>query len=355
MTDLLSARRILLCLRYGIGDVVMETPVLEALRGVSQGAFISAIGARPAIELLEDDPRVDELTSIQDWGLTHWGDCGSREIKEGLSRWILGKGHDLILDPSHAVIALKEVIWEQEVTILDSTPHVQGVALSKGADGIGAIKMAVQSGWGLEVPSHILPSIHLEPEIFRFVSHFLQTNRSESRPLIGISPVSSSPLKCWPIERLAEVADAMIERKGARILLFSGPQQERAVRTAACMRNPEKIAIVGSFHLKRVAGLLSRCDLLICNDTGLMHMAAAVGTPVVAAFGPTSPRIYLPSSPVSIALEGEDEACPHRKTGELGPSKCLLVGRCLRGDRSCIGGVEVKAVLKAAEFLLPPP
>ncbi|RJP19820.1 MAG: hypothetical protein C4520_12080 [Candidatus Abyssobacteria bacterium SURF_5] len=62
-----AARRILLCLRYGIGDFVMETPVLQALRESSPHAHITAAGAYPAIELLEGDPRIDALMCIQKW------------------------------------------------------------------------------------------------------------------------------------------------------------------------------------------------------------------------------------------------------------------------------------------------
>lgn len=79
--DLYSAQRVLVCLRYGIGDVVMQTAALDALRRALPTACITALGARPAIELLEHDPRIDELVCTQDWGLRHWGDTGTPKIK----------------------------------------------------------------------------------------------------------------------------------------------------------------------------------------------------------------------------------------------------------------------------------
>ena len=101
-----------------------------------------------------------------------------------------------------------------------------------------------------------------------------------------------------------------------------------------------------------MAALQSRCRLWLGNDTGLTHLAAAVGTPVVATFGPTCPELYLPRSSPALPAGGEGVACPHRHPESLSPPDCWHVGRCLLGERSCIDRVSVDEVHARVERLL---
>jgi ADP-heptose:LPS heptosyltransferase len=333
------AHRILLCLRYGIGDVIMETPVIEALRTACPAAEIHALGARPAIELLEDDPRIDRLFCVQDWGLSHWGDAGTEEIGECLRRWVREQKFDLILDPSHAVLAVREAVRNSGTSILDACGAAGESALASRAGGIRAIKAAVRHDWGMEIPEKSPPRLHLRDEDFMFADRFL-AGRSREKPLVSLSAAASSPLKRWPASRLAATADLLVELFDSEILFFSGPEEGAADPFLAATRHPDRIRPTANLHLKRVSALLSRSVLLICNDTGLMHMGAALGLPVVAVFGPTSPAVYFPGGAGSAALGGH-LPCPHRKTASFGPPECLVRGECLQGLRSCIDAVCV--------------
>jgi len=98
----LQASNILLCLRYGIGDLVMELPVLDRLREVLPQATITGLGAEPAVEILEGDGRLNEVVSIQHWGIRHLGDPADEHICRRFTEWLVGSRFDLILDPSHA-------------------------------------------------------------------------------------------------------------------------------------------------------------------------------------------------------------------------------------------------------------
>lgn len=338
------ARKVLLCLRYGIGDLVMQRPVLEALREALPDSHITAIGAEPAIELLEGDPVVDAVVSIQSFGISHRWDRGTREARERIARWWSEEGFDLHLDLQHAARAVSEVVWALGVRSLESAEERERRVVQEGGGGVSGIKAAARHGWGLEIPEDTLPRVPLRPEDDAFAAEFLFANDLMGPAPIGISPVASHPLKRWPLERFARTADRLTRHTGRRILLFHGPQVEVAEEMLSRMRHADRVVPVGPVHLKRVAALLARCVAFVGNDTGLMHVAAAVGTATVGVFGPTLPQIYSPPHPNARSL-GPREPCPHRNVATLRPPACWMAGRCLIGDHSCIQQVGEDEVL----------
>ncbi len=347
-----TARKILLCLRYGIGDLVMELPALETLRAAAPAAHITALGAYPAVELLQGDPRVDAIQCVQDLGFTHWGDGGSAEARQAFGAWLERGGFDLIIDPSHAVFAVRDLIWEgASCALLDAGQRLQDQALAGGASGLAAVKAAVLGGWGLEVSPAAIPAFSPTPAELEQGRTFLKARGLTSRPLVAISPVASSPLKRWPLAQLAAVADRAVEELRWHVLLLHGPDEALVEPFLRQMRHAERnVTPVGRLHLRQVATLLGRCRLFVGNDTGLMHLASAVGIPTVAVFGPTSPGIYLPRG--AIGLGGDGDGCPHRLAAEFGPPACVATARCLLERDGCIGDTATDDVWAAVQRAL---
>jgi ADP-heptose:LPS heptosyltransferase len=326
----------------------METPVLDGLRNLLPRARIKAVGSRPAIELLQDDPRVDELSAIQDFGVDHWGDPGNAEVRERIRSWLRRQKYDFVLDVSHAARAVRDVIWEEETAILDSSGTAHDRVLKEGSSGAAAIRRAVREGWGLNISRDLVPRIHLRRGDHRFAEDYLKGLCIQGTELIGFSPIASSPLKKWPAERFAALADRMIRGTGCRLLLFCGPQQNVANRMLKHMHLPGAVTVVGGIHLRRVAALLARCTLFVGNDTGLMHMAAALGVPTVAVFGPTCPAIYLPPGAHTRGVAPR-VPCQFRLTQAFGPPECIARTRCLKGFRTCIDHVRTAEVTDAIQ------
>ncbi len=107
-------------------------------------------------------------------------------------------------------------------------------------------------------------------------------------PLIGFYPGAGHPSRRWPLERFAEVADALERNDGIRALLFAGPEERELVRE---MREsfPRSTVIFDRLNIPQLASALTRLSVFVSNNTGPMHIAAAVGTPVVMLLGqPTS-------------------------------------------------------------------
>jgi ADP-heptose:LPS heptosyltransferase len=348
------AHRILLCLRYGIGDVVMETPVLTALRRAAPAARIIALGAPPAVELLQGDPRVDEVVGIDRWGVSHRWDEGTPAARRAIATWVADQGFDLYLDVHHAAVAVSRAIWERGIRSLEADEGAEEAAVAAGGDAIAAIKAAVRKGWGLDVAPELQTELHITDDDRRAAQALLDGIGNDGAAPVAISPVASLPMKRWPAERFAAAADWVVEATGRTPLLLCDPRGEAGDRVLGAMRHPERVVRIGAPDLRKAAAILARCALFLCNDTGLLHIAAAVGTPVIGVFGPTIPWIYRPPVPHAVGLVGRDIVCPYRNTASLQPPGCWNSDRCLIAEESCIGRVSVRAVVAAMRRVLAP-
>lgn len=343
--------RLLVCLRYGIGDLVMELPALRGLRSHLPKVHLTALGAAPAVELLEGDPDFDAVIPVQRFGFQHWGHRGTAAARARLGKWLRAGTFDQILDASHAVAGAREVISAAAVPVVNAencfAPHERPLA----GRGVRAIWRGAAQAWGLaETVSHPAPSLHLPEAAHHFARHFCYQRGLLGRETVGIAPIASSELKRWPLDRLSKVVRWLTGKQGVQLLVFSAPGEEKVARELLAQAvRPGCAELVPPLHLQQTAALIARCGAFLSNDTGLMHMAAAIGTPTVAVFGPTSEGIYLPTGAVAVSSGSE---CAHRATDQFGPSPCLLENCCLIGRESCISAVPVEQVMAALEQVL---
>jgi ADP-heptose:LPS heptosyltransferase len=116
------------------------------------------------------------------------------------------------------------------------------------------------------------------------------------RPLIGVHPGGSGlgGLKRWPVESFADLADRLHAELGACVVLLGGPDDRDLVNRLKSNMRSVAVDAVGRLPLLAAFGLIARCDLLVGNDSSLLHAAAALGTPYVGVIGPTSPANFRP-------------------------------------------------------------
>jgi len=133
-------------------------------------------------------------------------------------------------------------------------------------------------------------TLRVPPEDRKVAENLLSgSSCTASRPTIALH-VGAGPrqqFKRWPLDRFAEVAEQLHDEFGARIALVGGPDERPASQDVQRRLPVTVVDAVGKLSVLQTAALLQRCDLLITNDSGPMHLAAAVDTPVVAIFGPT--------------------------------------------------------------------
>jgi ADP-heptose:LPS heptosyltransferase len=89
-------QRVLICLRYGIGDVIMELPALRAVCAHWPHAHFTTLGAHPALELPQGDPDFNTQACVQDFGFAHWGDCGTATARRHFGDWFAEQEFDCV-------------------------------------------------------------------------------------------------------------------------------------------------------------------------------------------------------------------------------------------------------------------
>jgi len=142
--------------------------------------------------------------------------------------------------------------------------------------------------------------------------------------------------KCWYPERFGELGKRLFKKWKATVLLF-GKEEERPIVNEILQHLKEGgIDLTGKTRLLQLAALLERCQLLVSNDTGTMHVATAVGTPVVALFGSTDPSITGPWGDGHVVIK-KDVPC----------SPCLK--RICPTDRRCMTLITVGEVEEVVE------
>ena len=159
-----------------------------------------------------------------------------------------------------------------------------------------------------------------------------------ARPLVAINPMTTWETKHWRNERFARVADQLLD-KGMAVVFSGGPQDVQGIEEIRSAMIGKAASLAGRTSLKDLGALYERVNVLITTDTGPMHLAAAMGTPVVALFGPTAPWRTGPFGEGHRILRA-DIAC----------SPCLK-RHCDR-DHACMAQITVDQVVQATQALL---
>ena len=155
---------------------------------------------------------------------------------------------------------------------------------------------------------------------------------------IGLNPGAAfGPAKRWPLSRFAAVGDRLARTTGARVAILGAPgERPFAEAVAGAMSHPARV-LAGETSLSDLVGVLARVRVLVTNDSGPMHVASALGTPVAAVFGPTDPRETAPVGPARLLSE---------------PVHCAPCGlRACPIDHRCMTRVAADRVAEAAEEL----
>ncbi len=152
------------------------------------------------------------------------------------------------------------------------------------------VKLICQGEGTRQLVFNLLPD-----EIVNTKEHLASWGVSDDTFLIGIHPGGSSFDKRWPEKQYAELADRLGHHYDATILLLCGPDETELTHNIQKMMQSQAIVYVPK-TIRELGTLLSKCDLVVCNDSGPMHLAAALDVPTVAIFGPTDHVAWRPMS-----------------------------------------------------------
>src|SRR5438132_3721421 len=142
-----------------------------------------------------------------------------------------------------------------------------------------------------------VPRLMTRAEDVRAIDARLRKAKAEAgAPLVGLFPGVGHPGRCWPLEQFAQLADFLIRNDGVRPIIFVGPEERHLVQRMRALF-PATCVILEKLSIRQLAAAQARLAVFVSNDTGPVHIAAAVGTPVVVLIGRATPHAYVPLAP----------------------------------------------------------
>ncbi|MCZ6677027.1 MAG: glycosyltransferase family 9 protein [Candidatus Poribacteria bacterium] len=289
--DASSIRKILLIRLDRIGDMVLTTPIIQALKTGFPQATLAVLANTYNASIVQNSPFVDRLSILPE------KDCHRKEFMLKLYE----EQFDLIFDPllspdlSAALFAFRLrgkyrigfAFAGRELFFNLRGPKVRGKKhlLEHHEDLLQAVGLSAKE---------ILPKIHLTPEELDEADLVFQEKQiNPNRPRIAIHPGGFYPSQRWFPDRFAAVAEELAISHNAQILLFGGKADGQALdQIQSTVTAPA--TIMPDLGLRGFMAALSRCDLLLCNNSGPLHIASALGVPTVSTMGPTVPHLWWP-------------------------------------------------------------
>ena len=201
-------------------------------------------------------------------------------------------------------------------------------------------------------------------EDIKFAEDFLRSNEIGNSDLVIAIHAGggkyTAAYRNWPLDRFANVADILSERYKAKIIFIGGKDDKPAVDSVTKLMKQKAVVAAGKMSLKQTAALLTKTKLLLCNNSGPMHIAAALNVRTVSIFGSADPRIHRPWGKGHIVLQNPLECSPcyypfFRDTLEETKRRNGWVGRkfeCRTGDYCCLTGIPTDQVVEAVGHII---
>ena len=335
-------KRILIIKLSSIGDVVHSLPFLEVIHENFPSARIDWLVEEASSSILEGHAALSRIiiSRRKTW----------QKNLLRCTRWI-----SLLSEAVQLLRDVRELRYDLVIDLQGLLRSGIMVGLSRGQRKIGMVGAREGGGWFInEQPVPVDYSQHavdrylqvaeylgcnLTPWKGRIPVHDTDKGKIDSlignedpgkRPVVAINPMARWETKLWQTSGFAALADRLCNELSCRII-FTGSRQDRAiVDEISGMMKETPINLAGKTSLKELAYLYTLCSVLVTTDTGPMHIAAAMGCPVIAIFGPTDPVRTGPYGPGHQVIQSDIPCSPcfKKKCEDMTCMKEITVERC---------------------------
>jgi len=339
-----SGCRIVVYLPSPMGDAILCTPALRAIRRHFHQSDISFLASPMVREILSPCPFNDRWIDLP---AGHHPLAVARQIRE--------------CDFTHAVL-FKNSLGSALTAFLARVPHRIGYSrdgrgvlltdrleaalrLTGGYAPVSAVDyyLAIASRLGADTSERQL-ELHFHPHDLETVQAKLPEVFTAGRPVVILVPGGAfGPSKCWPGERFAQTADHLIERNEATVVLSvaSNPFEKRIAEEISTRSKHALVNLADRpVSLGELKALFSRADLAIANDTGPRHIAIALGRKVITLFGPNDPAWTNTGYPQETQIVGQAPCAPCQRP------------KCRMKEHTCMESISAAQVCDAASALL---
>jgi ADP-heptose:LPS heptosyltransferase len=298
--------RKILVIDFGqLGDVVLSLPALRAVRRRFPHAHLTVAVGKPGAEIVKLAAVANEVLAVDRVGLRDGSKIQSLWRIFGLVKEMRRAKYDFVIDlhslsetnllgflsgaPKRLYSRRPPRSWDFLSNFEPKPPvesdHRQRHLVDRYLDVL--LPLGVRN-------ADREPRLKSRLSDDQAVDALLRKARADSgAPLIGLFPGAGHPTRRWPIEKFAELADYFIRNDKLRVVLFLGPE-ESSISRQLRSSFPKGTVILDKLTVPQLAAAQARLAVFVSNDTGPMHIAAAVGTPVVVVIHKRAPRTYLP-------------------------------------------------------------
>lgn len=323
-------------LRY-VGDVLLATPSLRALRESYPTARLTMMVNRGTEDMVKWNPDLHDVIVVERGGIA----AQLRELHQ-----VRRRRFDCVIDLTDGDrSAILSWCSGAPVRIGFNDEHrwrgrLYSTIVSAGPTVVHRVERDLAALSHLGIASKPGPLVlHTSKKDEDTADRLLQelgvmgADGSLAKPLVTLHPGARYWFKAWPAERFAALADRLSETYGCRVLLGGGAQDVEMATAIGGQARSSPVTLAGRTTLLQFAAVLKRCALFVGNDNGAMHMAAALGVPVVGLFGPSNPLEWGPKGErVQVIYKEQDcRQCFH-------PT-------CLRGEENCMRRISVDEVV----------
>lgn len=356
----MAERKILILELGGIGDTAMAIPAIRAVLNHYRNGKITVLTV-PRTGAIIESLQADGYSNL-DVISTDVLDNGGWPGWSALIRKIRHEKYDIAIDLSAVETlraAVKRWLFFKSLGIAESygrNTNGRGWTFSKKTDDDLTSrehevlrKIHVVELLGLKA-DRTAPLLTVPERDKEYAGSILAGWTVGAGLLAGINPGAFRPSRMWPSERFKDIARWLIEKMDAHVVITGGAKEKTVVEDIAASLPPDRVRTVTDLSIMQFAAVISSMDLFMTNDTGPMHIAAAVGVPVVALFGQTNLYRYHPYMDDSLytALKKDYSICP-----------CLTfdhpMKECRRHDcneKICMDSITVEEVKIAVEYLV---
>jgi len=342
-TSISNPRKILVIQSHLIGDIVMATPILRALKKKYPNAKVSLLANEFAKELLGESPYIDEIITMKfPWSIYDYSLKNLYNVINVIKK-LRKQKFDLAID---AQIDIRNLF----LMFLTGAKRRLGYDITGGKVfltdcpefpenkcNLLDARLSILEYLGINYPDKTT-ELPVGQENLRWVDSYLSQNKLNSDKTVGIHPGASVKEKLWQPEKFAEVID-FLNSKGYQPVIIEGPKDADIVNSIIFLcKAPPPILKTG---LKNVVAFICHCSLIICLDSAAIHLAGAVGTPVVAIYGPKWPELTRPFRDNIEIIWDESFGC-----------RPCEYGHCVSIGHSCMDSIGTESVIRKVDELL---
>lgn len=292
-------RRILIIKPGAVGDLLQMTPVFRALKRAFPDATLTmVVGHDSSARLFQHHPHLDEVI-IFDRKTTH----RTMESLITLMRDLRARKFDLVLNFQRSNLRT----WLLVLATLPGRVLVYHKARNRTVHAV-VNYLETLDPLGIELTDTSL-DFHPGNDEEQYAQDLFKRHGMDSGPVIALNPGATHTVNRWPAERFAELADHVQSELHARALIVGGPDDVELAGLIVDRTRTKPLSIAGTTSLPQLGAVLKRSAIVVSGDTGPMHLATAVGTPVVALFGAADPARTGPVGPGHVVIQASDVPC----------------------------------------------